>query len=114
MVGERKLVKGLGITLSSLLSSLSLLLSLLLWWVWASWSLESEKPSQVSESLESLESRELTVGAVRKAGLEDRISMALSIEPPRREVCPVLAGILTIATDGNGWTCKYAGVIPRP
>jgi len=39
--------------------------------------------------------------------------MAVSIEPPWREVCPALAGIVATATDGKGWTRKYAGMIPR-
>ena len=103
---ERKLVSGLGITLSSLSLSLSLLLGALSSWA----SLPVEKPSQTEESSASesrefsaLESRE-SCESIGEAGLEERIAITWSIEPPGREACPALAGIFATAKNGDGWT----------
>ena len=77
--------------------------------------LKLEKSSQSERSLasKSLESLESTGGAVREAGLEEGIGMALSTKPPECEVCPVLAGILTTATEGDNWTAQDAGIVWR-
>ena len=77
--------------------------------------LELEKSSQSERSLasKSLKSLESTGGAVREAGLEEGIGMALSTEPPEREVCPALAGILATATEGDNWTAQDAGIVRR-
>ena len=77
--------------------------------------LELEKPSQSERSLasKSLESLESTRGAVREAGLKEDIRMALSTKPPKREVCPALAGILATATKGDNWTAQDARIVQR-
>jgi len=75
--------------------------------------LEKSSQSERSLALKSLKSLESTGGAVREAGLEEGIGMALSTKPPEREVCPVLVGILATVTEGDNWTAQDAGIVRR-